>query len=162
MTDNPVRRYREINYLTQAELASKAGCSPQVILLCEQGVYTTLPPAIKRITHSTNEAYHNFQVSVRQTNKEAFEEAIVAFDIGPVAAHPHATFRLLVTDSFIGYCKMLAIAPQIVRNYERRLSNPRLHPLIRQYLKDAGISEGMLNDLGARFENSYWSGRKAV
>lgn len=151
---NPVRNYRELNGLSQAELASKCNCTPQVILLVEQGVYTTLPPIIKRVTHSTDAEYHDFQVETRRTNRAIFEEAALTFDPNgpPVAAHPHIGFRLLCTDSFIGYCKMLAIAPQIVRNYERRLSNRHLHPLIKQYLKDAGLSEALLGDLEVRFE----------
>jgi len=153
---NPIKQYREFNSLSQSQLAALANCTPQVVLLAEAGVYTTLPPRLKHVTHSSASDYLDFQIETRQQHRQSLEDAALAFDpcSGPFAHHPHTNYRLLVVDSLIGYCKMLAIAPQIVRNYERKLSRPNLHPLVRQYLKDAGLSDALITDLGVRFENT--------
>src|SRR4030067_903333 len=150
---NPVAEYRELNSLTQLELASRLGVTSQVIHLAEAGVYPPLPPKLRHAIHLTRPVaaaqYHAFQVSIRQSNRPQLEEAALLYDstISPVAAHPHTSFRLFITDSFMGYCKILAIHPQIVRNYEQRLTKRALHPLVKQYLQDAGLPEGLIEDL---------------
>jgi len=153
---NPIKSYRELNALTQAQLAQLARVTPQVVLLAEAGVYTTLPPKLRHVCHADPIDYLDFQLSVRQSNCTAFEDAILKYN-PPVAgrSHPHVAFRAAVSPgSYIGYCKMLAIAPMIVRNYERRLTRRALHPLIKQYLKDAGVERALIEELEVKFEHA--------
>jgi DNA-binding XRE family transcriptional regulator len=153
---NPIKSYRTLNSLTQAQLAQLARVTPQVVLLAEAGVYTTMPPKLKHICHADPIDYLDFQLSVRQSNRSAFEDAILRYN-PPVASHshPHVAFRELVSPgSYIGYCKMLAIAPMIVRNYERRLTRRNLHPLIKQYLKDAKVEGNLIEELEVKFEHA--------
>ena len=146
---SPIKSFRLANNLTQSQLADICSVTPQVVLLAEQGLYTRIPTKIKAVTSVTEFSYHEHQLFTRRANKPLLEPAVYSF--APVAGlHRHVAFRRLVKASMIGYCKVLVIAPQIVRNYELR-PRGRLLPLIREFLGDAGFNGEELDDLEVRF-----------
>lgn len=151
---NPITNYRQLNQLTQEQLANLCHVTPQVVLLAEAGIWTTLPPKLRHVTHVTPKDYHAYQVAKRKANRVQLENAALAFNPPVAGVHPHVNFRLLISGSLMGYCKVLAINPTIVRNYERGSRRRVIHPLIKQYLADAGLEKELISDLEARFENA--------
>ena len=102
--------------LTQAQLANLAGCTPQVVLKTEQGIYRLMPPVILSALSPVADIsppeleriYRQHQASIRKSNRAIIEPHIDLLDDRPPN---YELFRQRVAGSVMGLCKMLCIHP---------------------------------------------------
>ncbi len=165
---NPITFALDWLNVSQTSLASVLGHkSPQTLRRLEQGLYEALPDVIVEdiarlisetagsdwplgtIENDIIRAYDQFRSLVQLRNSYLSNPTTCPEPtLGNYDYHPFALWRtkLIKSNSRMEFCKLLAINPAVVVEYEsgRRSSMP---PHIRSSLSNAGFNSQMLNFL---------------
>lgn len=147
--ENPIRAARRDLRLTQKALSDQLLVTPQTILMLEQGLFNSVPTEIATELGVSNIEYKRWVINLRRYNSPKFHYARTN--------EGWVTFRLSVSNSFRGFCRMLVFQPSILREYE--LSRQRNRQLLSEALIDVGIRDDSLHQLGlvTRLELSHAS-----
>lgn len=136
---NPLLALREAAHLTQAELATQLGITEQTVRRTEQGTYSTIPKSLLLWAHGQTNSKEI------QAEYEAWKES-VRLELAPIAnrvsiypwdcrEHPFKWFRVKFMDQYLqnvstdkvnsmsGFCKVVAINPRILNNFETSYSD---------------------------------------
>ena len=118
ITVNPVTRFREERNLSLSEMAALAEVTEQVVRNVEHGLFNHLPPSIERgmvkvAGRSARLARLDYEEwLVGQLTNSKLElpklDSVKSF----------VRWRLAISDSVLGFCKLLKVQPTIVQNYE--------------------------------------------
>jgi len=138
MEENPIRRVRRDLRLTQKDLSDRLLVTPQTVLMLEQGLFNSVPQEIAIELGVSNRDYHQWVIQQRRINSSKFHYARTN--------EGWVTFRLSVSPSFRGFCRMLVFQPSILREYE--LQRQRNRQLLSEALIDVGIRDDSLRALG--------------
>jgi hypothetical protein len=106
--------------------------------MLEQGLFNSVPIEIATELGVSNIEYKRWVIHMRHYNSRHFNYARTN--------EGWVTFRLSVSPSFRGFCRMLVFQPSILREYE--LSRQRNRQLLSEALIDVGIRDDSLNQLG--------------
>jgi len=161
MHENPILEIRERAGLTQAELAAQLGITEQTIRRTEQGTYTTIPKSILLWAYSAKGSSSDLiQMAYNEWKKEKRRELapiINKISIYPwdCRDHPFKSLRVRFMDRYLanvstdkinsmsGFCKVVAINPRILNNWETSYSS-KIPPEVESLLRDMqyrGISD---------------------
>lgn len=134
---NPLKDYRLAHQLTQVQLASSLGITPQIIVSVEAGMMNTLPLRIyeafpPHLRDLSELRYQSFRLEQRQLNSHHF--------VSPEAlSSPTFTkYRLVVSPSHRGFCKLLCFQPSILSSFE---SKGQSKELLSSALSDANVPD---------------------
>lgn len=165
---------RTLHGITQQQLADYAGISAQAVLRYEQGLYeepsdklvsalvslTQQTEVVEEVVESSSQIikeYHEFRVDTQYAARRYFSMAYITNSVPLTATngHPFKTWRtnLLNSTSRMKFCKLLAINPAVVLEYERG-SRAHMPPMIRTALTNAKCPISTIDTLdllGARY-----------
>ena len=118
MVPNPVTKFREDRNLSLAEMAELAGVTEQVIRNAEHGLFNHLPPSIERGMVKVAGK------SARLARLDYDEWLVGQLELSKVelpridSVKTFVRWRMAVSDTVLGFCKLLKVQPTIVQNYE--------------------------------------------
>lgn len=150
---NPVAEFRELNSLTQDQLANYAEVTRQVVTKAEAGLFDYIPPSLMRVI----EAYEGAAASERQLAYtewiDSTLKANVTADMFPPVGEWFAEeinsfvdWRFTINQSVNGFCTMMKIQPIIISNYEKGKTQ-NLPELLKQRLRTVGVTETYILEL---------------
>jgi DNA-binding XRE family transcriptional regulator len=162
--DNPIKVYREANGWTLETLATKVGCSKQLVIRTEQGCYPKIPPAIvdffaynptvkvRPDTTLIQVEYREYQTEVRISN---YGTLYAGFNFSRVAdsVHPFTAWRESSDLNLTQVCKMFCLHPATIFKFEKQpyLVNSLPQPLV-EALNESGYNEQVCFDLSAAYQ----------
>jgi len=125
--EHPLALFRDSHHIAQDDLANLAGITRQIVVLTEQGVYPTIPPAIIKAikyeygplaTRGLNEYHHEW--ILQELDKVDISPLINigAPDRLPVGVDTFVDWRNLISDSVSNFGKTVKIQPVTIRKYE--------------------------------------------
>lgn len=149
MSVNPLKEQRELLGLTQEELADRCMISRDSVVKYEAGLLTNPSWDILAVLyekslekHNAIDNYYKWQVEIRKTHVDKLRAALKLYKGGPFK-----DFRLLVSDSQIGFCKLYCIHPQVLRTFEKGQHRNELSDQLRKVFLDAGLTWDEIYDL---------------
>lgn len=143
---NPIQVRREQLGMTQHVLHAVADCSFHTVQRVEQGLMPKVPYTIFDRLYGANfsydgvnERYDDWKVSTRKANRKYLDYCIE----NPELWFSWLDFRLLISESKAGFCKLYCIHPHVLDHFEapdKVDKRTRLAPLIAKSFFDAGLS----------------------
>lgn len=152
--ENPLKRARESQNLTQEDIANRAVVGVQTVKKLEWGLFTTVNPAVlgaltavgdrPGTSHAQIELerlYREWVISRRQEMLIPTRENISACR-GWVS---WIEFREMFSRSQVGFCKLFCMTPQVLQTWERGfdkgLDRTRFTPYMYQMWLEVGLSD---------------------
>lgn len=136
---NPIKYERTLRSLTQANLAAQAHVTPQVVLNAEQGLYQSLPLSILLTLDLDPDEYRSWVTAQRFRNQHQFDRRVIR-------SRDWLTFRLSVSPSFRGFCRLLVYQLSLLRDFE--LHKQRNNASLSEALSQVGLTNDELRTLG--------------
>lgn len=150
---NPILEIRERAGLTQAELAKQLGITEQTVRRTEQGTYTTIPKSLLVWAYGARGSSSDvIQLAYNEWKKDKRRELAPIANVISVypwdcRTHPFKWFRTRFMDRYLqnvstdkinslsGFCKVVAINPRILNNWETSYS-AQIPPEVESLLRD--------------------------
>lgn len=150
---NPIAVFRELNSLTQDQLANYAEVTRQVVTKAEAGLFDYIPPSIMRVM----EAYEGSSAAEHQLEYTKWIDStlkanVTAETFPPVGEwfaeeiNSFVDWRFTVNHSVNGFCTLLKIQPIIISNYEKGKTQ-NLPELLKERLRTVGVTETYILEL---------------
>lgn len=160
MTMHPLAKFREVNHLSQDDVANLCGITRQIVLFTEQGIYPEIPPSILNGVKSEYGMLETLSWPNLHSAwiKEELDKVDIRPWIGPFDSEGHSAFpedvnsfvawRNLVSDSVSGFGKLMKIQPVTIRKYESGATNNLPIQLVER-LQHWGFSDEYINKVSA-------------
>ena len=118
MTPNPVTKFREDRGLSLSEMAELSNVTEQVIRNAEHGLFNHLPPSIERgMVKVAGKSARLARIEYDEWLLNTLEKS--KLELPPVGSvRTFVRWRYAISDSVLGFCKLLKVQPTIVQNYE--------------------------------------------
>jgi transcriptional regulator with XRE-family HTH domain len=110
--ENPYRQARINANMTQKEVASTIGVTPQTVLMVEQGLFNVPPTAIESIFPNRRDSYIEWRTHTRYHHSQQWEPNY--------KSQAWLDFRQSISPSFKGFCVQLCFQPSLLREFETK------------------------------------------
>lgn len=148
MIENPLKSLRERLRLTQAEVATKAQVTRQVVVLTEQGLYNRPPAkvlaALSRASLSDDYKQEALLLAsyIAWVNEKRFSNQHFFSKVDLSIAKPGHRFSTLKNQvsgtNNLAFCRCLVYQPSLIREFEKKKTGASS---IFSALKEVGVSD---------------------
>lgn len=155
--EHPLVEFRTSHHLSQDDVANFCGITRQIILLCEQGIYPEIPPAILKGVKDEFGQLATYDWPEKHTawikqelDKVDIRPLVGDFGImtqtGKLSVHSFIEWRNLISTSVSNFGKLIKIQPVTIRKYESGATNNLPIQLVER-LRHWGFSEAYIDSV---------------